>query len=172
MKRLLALGATALLVACAPDPAGSESAEDFADRVGASGTVAEGATAAAATNAVEAAPQANADIFELEKLGDIGQVDLGPRAGGCTFSADGREMLVAAAPADRSLPGKATVRIGGRLLILDAPPGGYDTVRGGTTFAGEGLDITVTTTQADRGDLTVTGPSGQQKTFSGRWVCS
>ena len=126
MNKILIV-ATALLVAgCSQEPASTETADDFASRVGAPGSVSEGGVPAPVeTTAVKAAPPANADVFQLEKLGNIGGVDLGPRAGGCTFSVEGQEMLIAAAPADRALPGKATVRIGGlqrpqllRLLLL------------------------------------------------------
>ncbi len=81
-------------------------------------------------------------------------------------------MLVAAAPQDRSIPGKATVRVGGQLLLLDAPPGGYDAVRAGTTFNGEGISVLVTVGGAGAANMTVTDASGQQRAFDGRWVCS
>ena len=111
-------------------------------------------------------------MTQLERLGNIGGVDLGPRAGGCTFSAAGQEMLVAAGPSDRSLPGKATVRAGGKLILLDAPPGGYDQVKAGTTFNGEGFSVLVQPTGRDTGQMTITDVQGRQKSFNGRWVCS
>lgn len=173
MKTALIIGAALLVAACSQEPANSESADDFANRVGAPGSVAEGGTPApVATIAVKAAPPASADVFQLEKLGNIGGVDLGPRAGGCTFSVQGQEMLIAAAPADRALPGKATVRIGGQLLLLDAPPGGIDQVRSGTTFTGEGFSALVTRTGPDQASLTIADASGTQKAFAGNWVCS
>lgn len=172
MNRILTV-ATALLVAgCSQEPASSETAGDFADRVGAPGAVAEGVPAPVETTAVKAAPPANADVFQLEKLGNIGGVDLGPRAGGCTFSVEGQEMLIAAAPADRALPGKATVRIGGQLLLLDAPPGGIEQVRSGTRFTGEGFSALVTRTGPEQASLTVADAAGTQKAFAGNWVCS
>lgn len=173
MNRTLIIGAMLLVAACAPDPSGSESAQDYASRVGAPGAVAEGAAPApVATTAVMAAPPANADVFQLEKLGNIGGVNLGPRAGGCTFSVEGQEMLIAAAPADRALPGKATVRIGGQLLLLDAPPGGIDQVRAGTNFTGEGFSVLVTRTGPEQATLTVSDAAGTQKAYAGNWVCS
>ena len=89
-----------------------------------------------------------------------------------TFSAAGQEMLVAAGPSDRSLPGKATVRAGGKLILLDAPPGGYDQVKAGTTFNGEGFSVLVQPTGRDTGQMTITDVQGRQKSFNGRWVCS
>ncbi|MBU1254106.1 MAG: hypothetical protein KKE69_06895, partial [Alphaproteobacteria bacterium] len=93
MNRILTV-ATALLVAgCSQEPASSETAGDFASRVGAPGSVSEGGVPAPVeTTAVKAPPPASADVFRLEKLGNIGGVDLGPRAGGCTFSVQRQEM--------------------------------------------------------------------------------
>ncbi|OBX20841.1 hypothetical protein A9995_00965 [Erythrobacter sp. QSSC1-22B] len=167
------IGAALLVAACSQEPANSESADDFANRVGAPWSVsAGGVPAPVETTAVKAAPPASADVFQLEKLGNIGGVDLGPRAGGCTFSVGGQEMLIAAAPADRALPGKATVRIGGQLLLLDAAPGGIEEVRSGTNFTGEGFSALVTRTGADRASLTIADAAGTQKAFAGNWVCS
>lgn len=176
MKTALIIGAALLLAACSQEPASSETADDFASRVGAPGapvSVTEGAVPGPEeTTAVKAAPPANANVFQLEKLGNIGGVDLGPRAGGCTFSVQGQEMLIAAAPADRALPGKATVRIGGQLLLLDSPPGGIDQVRSGTTFTGEGFSARITRTGPDLASLTIADATATQKAFAGNWVCS
>ena len=171
MIRTLLIPAILLLSACNQQPAEQESAEDFAARVGGGGTSAEGAPAPVETVAAQTAPPAGANALELEKLGNVSGVDLGPRAGGCTFASNGTEMLMAAAPADRALPGKATVRIGGELLLLDAPPGGVSTVMQGTTFTGEGFTASVDKTGRETGVLTVTNANGQQKAFDGRWVC-
>ena len=171
MIRAFAIPAIVLLAACNQQSAEQEGADDFAARVGAGGASAEGAPAPVETTAVQAAPPAGANVLALEQLGNIGGVDLGPRAGGCTFASNGVEMLMAAAPADRALPGKATVRVGGKLLLLDAPPGGISTVMQGTTFTGEGFTASVNNTGADTGVLTVTNANGQQKAFDGRWVC-
>lgn len=178
MRKLLFLAIPLALAACSQEPAPSSSdADDFAARVGAPGTSTTGGAAVVAPDAVETtaariAPPPNTDVTQLERLGNIGGVDLGPRAGGCTFSADGQEMLVAAGPGDRALPGKATVRVGGKLILLDAPPGGYDQVRAGTTFNGEGFSVLVQPTGRDTGQMTITDVQGRQKAFNGRWVCS
>lgn len=173
MNKILIVATALLLAGCSQEPASTETADDFASRVGAPGSVSvDGVPAPVETTAVKAAPPANADVFQLEKLGNIGGVDLGPRAGGCTFSVEGQEMLIAAAPADRALPGKATVRIGGQLLLLDAPPGGIEQVRSGTRFTGEGFSALVTRTGPDQASLTVADAAGTQKAFAGNWVCS
>lgn len=152
---------------------GSES--DFAARVGAGQATpnAPGAVASAGTNtAMKGPPPASANVFALEKLGDIGGVNLGPRAGGCTFVSNGSEMLIAAGAADRALPGKAVVRIGGRLIELDAPPGGVEAVRAGTSFRGEGFSVAVRPTGAGKGTMTITNAAGQAKAVSGDYVCA
>ncbi|KZY54664.1 hypothetical protein A3736_13740 [Erythrobacter sp. HI0063] len=176
---VLPLALPFVLAACSSqEPAPADSAEDFASRVGAPGTSTTGGTAVVVapqtveTTAARIAPPPNTDVTQLERLGNIGGVDLGPRAGGCTFSAAGQEMLVAAGPSDRSLPGKATVRAGGKLILLDAPPGGYDQVKAGTTFNGEGFSVLVQPTGRDTGQMTITDVQGRQKSFNGRWVCS
>lgn len=160
------------LAACndpVPEP---ESAEDFAARVGTSGSEVEAAPAPQATVAVQAAPPVGADVLQLEKLGNIAGVDLGPRAGACTFSSQGNEMLIAAGPEEETLPGKATVRIGGKLFLLDAPPGGFTQVRSGTVFNGEGFSVLVTPAGGDDAKMTVTDSEGDQQVFDGKWVCA
>ncbi|MGI8944392.1 MAG: hypothetical protein ACR2FJ_09235 [Qipengyuania sp.] len=169
--RALSILAAMLLAGCGSEPAEQESAEDFAARVGAGGTGAEGAPAPVETTAYKAPPPPNSDVLELEQLGNISGVNLGPRAGGCAFSANGTEMLVAAGPRERALPGKATVRVDGKLLLLDAPPGGFEAVRDGTVFNGEGFSVLVTKTGRDTANMTVTDAQGREKVFDGRWVC-
>ena len=161
------------LTACS-DRSGTDGSEgDFASRVGGgTGTATSVAAAPGVTSAVKAAPPANADVFALQKLGDISGVDLGPRIGGCTFSVAGEEMLVAAGPADGALPGKAAVRIGGQLLQLDAQPGGFAEVKTGTTFTGEGFKVQVSPTAPGHANLIVVKPSGESKVTAGDWVCS
>ena len=162
------------LAACADRDAGTDGSEtDFAARVGAGKAApAAGATAPAAATAVKGPPPADANVFAMEKLGDISGVNLGPRAGGCTFSENGTEMLIAAGPADRALPGKGVVRIGGRLIELDTPPGGIDAVKSGTTFRGEGFSVAVRPTAPGKGAITITNADGQTKTVAGDFVCA
>ena len=165
----------AALAACGDRDTGTDGSEtDFASRVG-TGNATSGAarTAAAAPNsAVKGPPPKGADVFALEQLGDIGGVNLGPRAGGCTFSENGTEMLIAAGPADRALPGKGVVRIGGRLIELDTPPGGIEAIRSGTTFRGEGFSVAVRPTARGKGSMTITNGEGQTRTVAGDYVCA
>ena len=163
------------LAACSDrDTTGTDGSEaDFAARVGA-GTAQSSAVETAAalpSKAVKGPPPPGANVFALEKLGDIGGVNLGPRAGGCTFSEAGKEMLIAAGPADRSLPGKGVVRIGGRLIELDTPPGGIEAIKSGTTFTGEGFSVRVQPTGKGQAMITITdGPD--QKQVVGDYVCA
>ncbi|MXP28567.1 hypothetical protein GRI58_07000 [Porphyrobacter algicida] len=160
------------LAACGQRQQSDNSANDFAQRVG-TGKVVDSSTDAPGVNsAVKASPPATGDVFQPEKLGDISHVKFGPRAGGCTFSVDGKEMLVAAGPQDRNLPGKATVRVGGKLLLLDAPPGGYQAVKNGTTFSGEGISVAMMPTAKGKGTMTITNTAGQTKAIAGDYVCS
>lgn len=164
-----------LALAACSDRSGTDGSEgDFASRVGSSNAPASAVETAAAlpSKAVKGPPPANADVFKLEKLGDIGGVNLGPRAGGCTFSAGGTEMLIAAGPADRAIPGKGVVRIGGKLIELDTPPGGIDAIRAGTTFTGEGFSVRVQPTAAGKGMMTITNGAGQSKAVPGDYVCA
>lgn len=161
------------LAACSERESGTDGSEsDFASRVGAGqGASATAAATPGVTSAVRAAPPAGADVFALEKLGDISRVDLGPRAGGCTFSENGKEVLVAAGPADRALPAKAAVRVGGQLFQLDSPPGGLEAVKSGTTFTGEGFSVQVQPTGKGQAMITITqGPD--QKQVVGDYVCA
>lgn len=164
-----------LALAACSDRSGTDGSEaDFAARVGAGNAPA--ATAAAAQTAVSTAvqgpPPAGANVFAVEQLGNIGGVDLGPRAGGCTFAVNGAETLVAVGPADRALPGKAVVRIGGKLLRLDAPPGGVEAIRAGTQFAGEGFSVRVQPTAPGKANMTIIDSTGAQQTTAGDWVCA
>ncbi|WP_432200378.1 hypothetical protein ACRAQ7_12365 [Erythrobacter sp. W53] len=169
------------LAACNDAPAEPETVDEFAARVGTATSAAPAEQAATpgqavVTSAVEGAPAPQTNVLAPEKLGNIADVDLGPRAGGCTFATGSTEMLIAAAPEDRSIPGKAVVRLGGQLLVLDAPPGGYNLIKSGTGFQGEGFAVSVARNDSgadsDAARMTVTDDNGQQKIFDGRWVCS
>lgn len=162
------------LAACSDRDTGTDGSEDdFAARVGAGNAPASAVETAAAlpSKAVKGPPPPGADVFKLEKLGDIGGVNLGPRAGGCTFSESGKEMLIAAGPADRALPGKGVVRIGGKLIELDTPPGGLEAIKSGTTFTGEGFSVQVRPTGKGQAMITITqGPDRKQ--IVGDYVCA
>ena len=102
MTRLILPLAVLALAACS-DRSGTDGTEDdFAARVGAGNATTSAVETAApvVSKAVKGPPPPGADVFKLEKLGDISGVNLGPRAGGCTFSSAGTEMLIAAGPAD------------------------------------------------------------------------
>ena len=174
MKRVLSLAVLSTLAACGSSAEMErESVEDYAARVGTSGSAAEGGSNAPTINAAApVAPPAGSNPTRLERLGDIRGVDLGTSVGNCTFSADGSALLVAAGPADRSLPGKATVRIGGQLLLLDGGPGGYGGVVSGNTYRGEGFAADLEPAGGDNAKLTITDDSGETRTVAGKWACT
>ncbi len=175
MNRLFLPLAVLALAACSDRDTGTDGSEDdFASRVGAgNGTTSAVETAApVVSKAVKGPPPPGADVFAMEKLGDIGGVNLGPRAGGCTFSSAGTEMLIAAGPADRAIPGKGVVRIGGKLIELDTPPGGIEAIKAGTTFRGEGFSVRVQPTAPGKASITITKGQGQTRTVAGDYVCA
>lgn len=162
------------LAACADRETGTDGSEsDFANRVGAgSATPGAAASGPVVTTAVKGSPPAGADVFSPEKLGDISGVNLGARAAGCTFSEAGKEMLIAAGPADRALPNKAVVRMGGRLIELDSPPGGVEAIKTGTSFAGEGFSVRVQPTAPGKAIIAITNGKGETKQITGDYVCA
>ncbi len=181
MRRTLILAAAALaLSACSQEPAAEqESADDFASRIGGSQQQA-GLDPSQPTmdmpNAAQAAPPQGADVTSLQQLGDIANVNLGPREGGCTFMEGSREMLIAAGLRDGTIPGKAVIRVGDGLTLLDSGPGGLDNIKNGTTFTGEGVTVTVRPTgpagPSRRAQVTVADAAGTQKSYSGNWICA
>lgn len=170
--RLLTVCAASFALFACGDRTGTDGSEqDFANRVGAGQTTSGAPAGSVATTAVAGPPPTGADVRALEQLGDISGLDLGQRAAGCTFSANGQELMTAAAPSDRALPGKAAVRIGGKLLLLDAPPGGVDALKAGTVYSGEGFEVRTQRTAADAGRVTITGADGANRVIEGRWIC-
>lgn len=163
---VLALGALAL-AACSNEQEG-ESADDFSARVGSAAETA--GPAPVATTAVQAPPPANVDVLALEQLGNIAGVDLGPRDGGCTFTSNGTELLIAGAPDDVASAGRGVVRIGGKLYLL-ASAGGLPAIRQGTRFTGEGITVAVSGA-GQSATLTVTDSAGRSKAVAGSWVCA
>ena len=178
MKRVALSAAVLLLAACSGQQSSEESAEDFASRIGSESTAARDNPQAAAEmpNTAQAVPPAGADVTALEQLRDIGGVDLGQRDGGCTFMEGNREMIIASGSNDRALPGKAVIRVGGGLTVLDAPPGGLSAIRAGTTFTGEGVTVQVAPAAGDAAsrpaNVSVTGADGKSATYSGKWICA
>ena len=168
------------LAACSTEPGGEqESADDFASRIGQQeGAVSSNPSQAdpeAPNTANESAPE-GADLTQLQQLGDIGGVDLGPRDGGCTLMVGNQEMLVAAGQNAMGLPGKAVVRLGDGLVVADAPPGGLEKIRSGTTFTGEGFTVQVApaagTDRSRPANVVVTDGAGNSQNYSGNWICA
>ena len=181
MRVLLPLMCLAL-AACSSEPAEPENADDFAARIGqqdagSSDQTAASQPAADLPNTAEAAPPQGADVTQLQKLGDVGGVAFGPREGGCTFQGSaGDEMLIAAGMRDRGMPGKAVIRVGNGLVLLDSGPGGLDAIRSGTSFTGEGVTVRVAPAGGEgrtrRANLSVAGADGKTQTYSGNWICA
>lgn len=157
------------LVACS-DRSGTDGTEDdFASRVGAG----QGSGAPAAVSTAPAPPATSAPtVASLQPVGTFAQLGLNVDAGGCSFVDAGRTLLVAAAPADRTLSGKAAVRYGGRQVVLDAPPGDYAAIRAGTVFAGEGFTVKVQPTGTGQAQITIQTPEGDSESAVGDWACS
>ncbi|TMM49996.1 hypothetical protein [Qipengyuania marisflavi] len=181
--RLTFPAALLMLAACSQQPAEQESADDFAARIGGEAT-AESTSAANdpsqptmdMPNKAQAAPPAGADVTQLEQLGDVGGVNLGPREGGCTFMTGGKEMIIAAGLRDKGMSGKGVIRVGDGLVLLDSGPGGLDRIKRGTNFSGEGVTVTVSPAageaQTRPANVTVTGADGKAASYSGNWICA
>ena len=177
MKRLLLLAPPPAPAGCSATPAEQEGAEVSASRTGQDGNVAGGPQADPdLPNTASVTAPGGADLTQLQKLGDIGGVDLGARDGGCTLMVGKDEMLIAGAPDDASVPGKAVVRVGDSLVLTDAAAGGLDAIRDGTSFAGEGFTVSVApaagTEQRRPANVTVTDAAGKTQSYSGNWICS
>ena len=177
MKRLLLIALPLALAGCSSELAEQESADDLASRIGQDGNVAGGPQADPdLPNTASVTAPGGADLTQLQKLGDIGGVDLGARDGGCTLMVGKDEMLIAGAPDDASVPGKAVVRVGDSLVLTDAAAGGLDAIRDGTSFAGEGFTVSVApaagTEQRRPANVTVTDAAGKTQSYSGNWICS
>ena len=185
MRIALVSFAALALAACSQEPAAEqESADDFASRIGQSETQATGGMPANdpaqpdpnAPNVASATPPQGADVTKLERLGDIGGVNLGPRNGACTFTSGGREMMIAAGLNEPTLPGKAVIRVGGGLTMLDTPPGGLAAIKSGSSFTGEGVTVKIAPAAGEGmtrpANVTVTDASGKTQSYSGEWICA
>ncbi|MXO59570.1 hypothetical protein GRI89_08450 [Altererythrobacter salegens] len=178
-RKLILLAALPLALAACSSQDDGESADDFAARVGngqAAGSTDGNSTTLADATPVEADPPAGVDVTQLEKLGDISGADLGPRDGGCSFQSGETEMMLAGAKSDPSAPGKAVVRLGGKLYLLSLASGGLSAVQSGATYVGEGVLVTVTP-RAQTGAfrdavLTAQSATGASNAVNGKWVCS
>lgn len=177
MRLLLFPLAAFTLTACSAGSGEPEGADDFAGRIGEGGPPAvASADTPKAVETVSAVPPAGADLTRLQSLGDVSAVDLGPSSRNCTLVVDGETMMVASAPSDRAIPGKAVVRLGDTLTIADAATGGSDAVAGGTSFTGEGYTVTVTPETGSEpsrpADVTVRDAAGKTQSYSGKWTCA
>ncbi|MXO95635.1 hypothetical protein GRI34_04270 [Erythrobacter aquimaris] len=175
--RALILPLTALaLAACSSEPAPQESADDFASRINGGEQGAAAPVDADAPNVAAEAPPAGVNVTQLEQLRDIANVDMGPRDGGCTFMDGNRELVMASALREPTLPGKAVIRVGGGLTLLDTGPGGLDSLKAGATFSGEGVTVQVAPQAGDAAsraaNLTVSAADGSTATYSGKWICA
>ena len=168
------------LAACSQEPASdSESADDFASRIGqqeGGGQIDPSQPDPDAPNVAAPQPPQGADLTTLQQLGDIGGVNLGPREGGCTFMVGSQEMIIAAGMNEPTLPGKAVVRLGNTLVMVDSPPGGLSTIKAGTTFTGEGFTVQVAPAageaQSRPANVLVTDAEGNSQNYSGNWICA
>lgn len=172
---LVAAGGAMALSACAPEGA-QESADDFANRIGAaegpnSPTEAQIEAMASQPNAPVSQIPAGTDVKFLQRLGDIANADLGPRTGGCTFQEVGREVFYVSG---HSQGGKGVIRVGGQLVTLDAN-GGIGAIRSGTTFSAPGVSISVAPAAGNQArrpaNLVVTDAKGETQSYSGDWIC-
>lgn len=180
MRRLFPLTLLAL-VACTQPSAEQESADDFANRIGQADGAQQGQLDPSqpdpnAPNVAQAAPPPQANLTTLQKLGDVGGVNLGPREGGCTFMAGDTEMLIAVGMREPTVTGKAVVRVGDALVMTDAGPGGLAAIKAGTTFSGEGFKVQVAPAagqaQSRPARVTVTDAAGKSQNYSGNWICA
>ena len=177
MKKLILLSLPLALAACSGETSEPESADDFANRIGQNGEALDPSQPDPdAPNTANDAPPAGADLTQLAQLGDIGGVNLGPREGGCTLMVGEQEMLIAAGMRDKALPGKAVVRVGDSLTMVDADVGGLDAIKSGTTFNGEGFSITVAPAAGEQqsrpANVTVRDAAGKTQSYSGKWICA
>ena len=168
------------LAACSQEPAVEQgSADDFANRIGQQqgGAVLDPSQPDPdAPNVAALAPPQDANLTQLQQLGDIGGVNLGPRQGGCTFMVGSQEMIIAAGMNEPTLPGKAVVRVGDTLVMADAAPGGLASIKAGTTFTGEGFTVQVAPAagegQSRPANVIVTDAAGTSQDYSGNWICA
>ncbi len=183
MSRFLLALAPLALAACSQEPAQQEGAGDFASRIGGGAADSSGANGQAASsnagkvpNTANVAPPAGADVTVLERLGDVAGVDMGPRDGGCTLMVGDAAMLMASSLKDRAMSGKAVIRVGNGLVLLDGEPGGLESVRTGSTFTGEGVTITIRpatgNAQTRAATVAVTAANGKSQNYSGNWICA
>ena len=182
-RRILSFAAIAVLASCSQEPASEpDTADDFASRIGqadAGGQTASGTDArvqADRPNVVGSTIPTDADVTQLQQLGDVGGVDFGPRSGSCTFMDGNREVLMAAGMAEPTMSGKAVIRVGDTLTMLDGQPGGLAAVQRGGTFSAGGVAVQIApaqgTSASRSANMSVTSADGRSVSYSGNWICS
>ena len=164
------------LAACSQQDS-AENADDFANRIGAQENAVTAPsqeqvqTQASMPNAPVAQIPAGAQATQLERLGDIANVDLGARTGGCTFQEVGREVFVTAG---NPSTGRGVIRVGGELVTVEAN-GGLNAIRSGTTFSAAGVSISVAPAAGDQArrpaNMVVTDANNVTQSYSGDWIC-
>ncbi|KPL67517.1 hypothetical protein SZ64_04985 [Erythrobacter sp. SG61-1L] len=119
---------------------------------------------------------AGTDVTKLESLSDVAKVNLGLREGDCSFVADGKMLIKSAAMRDPATRGRAFVLLGKTVITLNGAPGGFEAIRAGTTFSGQGVTVSVKpaagTAQSRPANVTVGSADGKVQSYSGEWVCS
>lgn len=131
---------------------------------------------------VEAPAPAPVTAPELA-LAPLQTADMQGRLGGelgCSFTADGGQLLVASGIVASQTPSEAVMKLDGVVVEMDATaPGGFDTLEDGETFAGGGVNAAVTTSAAietgteevrHSATLTVT-TAGGERAYEGAWTC-
>jgi len=109
-------------------------------------------------------------------LDALTQADYEARLGSgptCRFtSADGRELFVAAGPANGAAKGKGLLKLGGDFRTLQADTaGGIEAIQNGGRFS-DGNVIAVIEAAGGQGDLTVAIADGNEARFDdGLWAC-
>lgn len=182
MPRLILALAPLVLGACSQEPAPQESAGDFASRIGGGAVNSSGANGQAgpsnadkASSTANALPPSGADVTALQSVGDVAGVDMGPRDGGCTLMVGDDALLMASSLKDRTMSGKAVIRVGDGLVLLNGAPGGLKAVRSGNTFTGEGVTVAIRPAAGDAqtrtATATVTAADGKTQNYSGNWIC-
>ncbi|MBX7496190.1 hypothetical protein K3172_10035 [Qipengyuania sp. 6B39] len=173
MRALLPIALLAL-AACSQSN-DQESADDFASRIG-SGEIDPSQADPNAPNTAVKSPPPGANLTQLQQLGDVAGVNLGPRQGGCTFMVGSQEMIIAAGMNEATLPGKAVVRVGNTLVMMDAGPGGLEGIKNGTKFEGEGFSLAMSVAagagQSRNANVVMRDAAGNTSQYSGKWICA
>lgn len=176
MRALVALAALTLAACSQGGEDNGETAEDFAQRAGV------GAQPSAAPQAAEINAQpivAPTGPAQLTPLSADAPKALGQFKGGCSFTYQGRSLLVVRGPVAAGGSPEGVLVVDGQQIIL---PGSPHPIETGPTLTGAGYTVSVVraegTPQAVSGrreyaaDLVVTGPRGETTFSPGTWSCT